>query len=139
MLNFQDELDLSPYSGLYDALVKEDHLLRKLNNLADFIFIVDEVKEHYYLKDGCYVDGNQTKTYSISIKSDLHQEQIEFEQTNEFKELANSRYKIEAKNSELKNRHGFGINKSDGLFGMNLQEATTLFVVNLKRILTLIG
>lgn len=89
------------------------------------------------LKDGCYIDGNQTKTYSISIKSDLHREQIEFEQTNEFKKLARSRYKIEAKNSELKNRHGFGVSKSDGLFGMNLQGATTLFVVNLKRILTL--
>lgn len=46
---------------------------------------------------------------------------------------------IEAKNSELKNRHGFATSKIDGLFGMNLQVAKTLFVVNLKRILTLMG
>ena len=52
MLNFQDELDLSSYSGLYDILVKEDHLLRKLNNLVDFTFIIDEVKENYCLNDG---------------------------------------------------------------------------------------
>ena len=52
MLNFQEELDLSPYSGLYDLLVKEDHLLRKLNNLVDFTFIMDEVRENYCLNDG---------------------------------------------------------------------------------------
>ena len=52
MLNFQEELDLSPYSGLYDLLVKEDHLLSKLNNLVDFTFIMDEVRENYCLNDG---------------------------------------------------------------------------------------
>lgn len=52
MLNFQEELELSPYSGLYDILVKEDHLLRKLNKLVDFSFIVDEIQENYCLEDG---------------------------------------------------------------------------------------
>lgn len=52
MLHFQDELDVSPYSELYDILVKEDHFLRKLNNLVDFSFIVDEVRENYCLDDG---------------------------------------------------------------------------------------
>ncbi len=28
------------------------------------------------LKEGCYKEGAKTKTYSVSIKSDLHQEQI---------------------------------------------------------------
>lgn len=108
------------------------------NQIMTYYFDIKKCK-NCPLKDGCYVEGNQSKTYSISIKSDLHQEQINFEKTDEFKELAKSRYKIEAKNSELKNRHGFATSKSDGLFGMNLQAATTLFVVNLKRILTLIG
>ena len=52
MLNFQEELDLSPHSCLYDILVKEDHLLRKLNNLVDFSFIIEEVRENYCLNDG---------------------------------------------------------------------------------------
>ncbi|GHU41579.1 hypothetical protein FACS1894193_05620 [Bacilli bacterium] len=52
MLNFQEELDLSPYSGLYDILVKEDHLLRRLNTLVDFSFILDELKASYCLNDG---------------------------------------------------------------------------------------
>ena len=111
---------------------------QNINQITAYYFAINKCK-NCPLKDGCYVEGNQSKTYSISIKSDLHQEQIKFEKTDEFKELAKSRYKIEAKNSELKNRHGFATSKSDGLFGMNLQAATTLFVVNLKRILTLMG
>jgi hypothetical protein len=49
------------------------------------------------------------------------------------------RYKIEAKNSELKNRHGYETCTYTGLFGMEIQAATTAFVVNLKRIITLLG
>lgn len=91
------------------------------------------------MREGCYAEGAKSKTYSISIKSDLHQEQIEFENTEEFKELAKNRYMIEAKNSEIKNRHGYSTSKSDGLFGMTVQAATTLFVTNLKRIMTLMN
>ena len=50
---------------------------------------------------------------------------------------AKSRYKIEAKNSELKQRHGYDVATSTGLFGMQMQGAMTIFAVNLKRIITL--
>ena len=53
------------------------------------------------------------------------------------KRKAKSRYKIEAKNSELKHRHGYDVATSAGLFGMEMQGATTIFAVNLKRIMTL--
>lgn len=109
---------------------------QNVNQVMTYYFDINKCKT-CPLKEGCYVEGNWTKTYSITIKSDLHQEQINFEKTDEFKNLAKNRYKIESKNSELKNRHGFDTCKSDGLFGMTLQAATTLFVVNLKRILTL--
>ena len=52
MLSFQEELDLIPHSCLYDILVKEYHLLLKLNNLVDFSFIIEEVLENYCLNDG---------------------------------------------------------------------------------------
>jgi len=52
------------------------------------------------LKNGCYKPGAKTKTYSVSIKSDEHQGQMKFQQTDYFKEKAKHRYKIEAKNSE---------------------------------------
>ena len=51
-----------------------------------------------------------------------------------FKEKA---HKIEAKNSELKHRHGYDISSGSGLVGMHLQAAVTMFTVNLKRIMKL--
>lgn len=65
--------------------------------------------------------------------------QAEFQETESFKELARTRYKIEAKNSELKHRHGHNVALSSGLVGMQLQGTTTIFVTNLKRIIALGG
>lgn len=90
------------------------------------------------LRKGCYKEGTKSKTYSVTIKSMEHAEQEIFQKTDDFKKLARSRYKIEAKNSELKNGHGYGVASSAGLFGMEMQGATTIFAVNLKRILTLL-
>ena len=89
------------------------------------------------LKEGCYKEGAKTKTYSISIKSELHQEQIAFQETDYYKEKAKHRYKIEAKNSELKNVHGYDRAISYGIANMQMQGAMAIFVVNLKRILKL--
>ena len=60
-----------------------------------------------------------------------------FQNSVEFIEKAKSRYKIEAKNSELKHRHGYNVATSAGLFGMQMQGAMTIFAVNIKRIRTL--
>ncbi|WP_026677952.1 transposase, partial [Fictibacillus gelatini] len=68
-----------------------------------------------------------------------HLEQVKFQESDYFKEKSKERYKIEAKNSELKNRHGYKNAKSSGLFGMEIQSATTIFTVNLKRIIKLMN
>jgi hypothetical protein len=90
------------------------------------------------LREGCYKEGAKSKTYSVTIKSTEHKDQEMFQNTEAFKELAKTRYKIEAKNSELKHRHGYDIASSAGLFGMEIQGATAIFAVNLKRILKLL-
>lgn len=72
------------------------------------------------------------------IKSDLHNEQINFQETEFYKEKAKHRYKIEAKNSELKNVHGYSRANSYGLVNMEMQGALAIFTVNLKRILKLV-
>jgi hypothetical protein len=41
-------------------------------------------------------------------KSDLHQEQIAFQETDSYKEKSRHRYMIEAKNSELNKGYGYG-------------------------------
>lgn len=85
----------------------------------------------------CYKNGNRSKTYSVTILSGVHQKQALYQESQEFKELARTRYKIEAKNSELKNRHGYNVAHSKGITGMEIQGATTFFVVNMKRIIKL--
>ncbi|RED56014.1 IS1182 family transposase [Cohnella lupini] len=88
------------------------------------------------IKAGCYNDG-ASKTYSVTIKSNEHSGQAEFQESEYFKVKAKERYKIEAKNSELKHRHGYDVASSSGLLGMQLQGAMAIFAVNLKRILKL--
>lgn len=90
------------------------------------------------LKEGCYKDGAKTKTYSVTIKSDLHQKQISFQESDYYREKAKHRYKIEAKNSELKNVHGYNRAVAYGINNMQMQGAMAIFTVNLKRILKLI-
>ena len=46
-----------------------------------------------------------------------------FQESGYFKEKEKERYKIEAKNSELKHRHGYDVASSSGLVGMELQAA----------------
>ncbi|RID85279.1 hypothetical protein D1953_11830 [Peribacillus asahii] len=91
------------------------------------------------MREGCYKEGAKSKTYSIRVKSTEHKEQIRLQETDEFKTLSKKRYKIEAKNSEIKNPHGYKTAKSVGLFGMEIQGAITIFAVNLKRILKLLN
>jgi transposase len=89
------------------------------------------------LKDGCYKPGAKSKTYGVKIRSTVHQEQQVFQDTDYFKEKAKHRYKIEAKNSELKNVHGYDRATSYGIENMQMQGALAIFTVNLKRIIKL--
>lgn len=107
-----------------------------VNQVDTYFFDVEKCKT-CPLKNGCYKQGAKTKSYSVSIKSDLHKEQMEFQESPYFKEKAKERYKIEAKNGELKNAHGFGRAISYGINNMEMQAAIALFTVNVKRILKL--
>lgn len=88
-------------------------------------------------REGCYKEGAKSKSYSVTINCKEHEEQIEFQKSEYFKDKSKHRYKIEAKNAELKNVHGFDRAISYGLDCMQMQTALTIFAVNLKRILKL--
>ena len=88
-------------------------------------------------RDGCYKEGAKFKTYSISIKAGEQERQAEFQKTPEFKAKARERYKIEAKNAELKHVYGYDRAESYGLYSMQMQGAITIFAANIKRILKL--
>ena len=106
------------------------------NQTETYYFDVEKCKT-CPLRHGCYKEGAKTKSYSVSIKSELHQDQMDFQETNYFKGKAKHRYKIEAKNSELKNVHGYNRATSYGIHNMQMQGAMTIFTVNLKRIIKL--
>ncbi len=104
--------------------------------MSTYYFDVEKCKS-CPLKNGCYKDGAKTKSYSVSIKSNLHQEQIIFQETDYYLQKSKHRYKIEAKNSELKNVHGYSRAISYGINNMQMQGAMAIFTVNLKRIIKL--
>lgn len=107
------------------------------NQVDTYYFDIEKCK-HCPFKEGCYKEDAKSKSYSVCIKSNEHTYQAKFQESNYFKEKSKERYKIEAKNSELKRRHGYDIASSSGLIGMEMQGAMAIFAVNLKRILKLI-
>lgn len=108
----------------------------KNEQVESYFFDVEKCK-HCPFKDGCYKDGAKTKTFNVKIKDDTHIAQMDYMKTEEFKTLYKERYKIEAKNAELKNNYNYGNANSCGKPGITIQGATTLFLANMKRIIKL--
>lgn len=141
----EDEFEFNKDAGMY--VCKAGHMAfrrarqgkknRGENQVDTYYFDIEKCKRCPF-KEGCYKEGAKSKTYSVSIKSTEHIEQKAFQESESFKEKAKERYKIEAKNSELKHRHGYDVSSTSGLVGMQMQGAMAIFTVNLKRILTLL-
>lgn len=140
----EDEFEFNKDAGMY--VCKAGHLaIRKArqgrknqgkNQQDTYYFEVEKCKVCPF-REGCYKEGAKSKTYSVTIKSGEHEAQMAFQETEEFRMKARERYKIEAKNSELKNRHGYDVASYSGLSGMQIQGAMAIFAVNVKRILKL--
>ena len=141
-----DEFEFNKDAGMYQC--KAGHLaIRKAkdsrksegkNPRVVYFFDVEKCKRCPY-REGCYKEGAKSKQYTETLICDSHSEQAQFQETEYFKSKAKERYKIEAKNSELKHRHGYDVASSSGLIGMEMQGAMAIFAVNLKRIIKLMG
>ncbi|HAM63819.1 MAG TPA: IS1182 family transposase [Erysipelotrichaceae bacterium] len=105
--------------------------------IETYFFDVEKCR-HCPQKVGCYKEGSRSKSFSVSLKRNEFQDHLKFMASDEFKLRAKERYKVEAVNAHLKNDYDYRIATSRGLFGMHLQAATTVFVMNMERILTLI-
>ena len=104
--------------------------------IHDFFFDINKCKI-CSRREGCYREGAKSKTYSIPIKREEQKRQLEFQKSQKFKEIARQRYKIEAKNSELKQVYGYDKALSYGIDSMQMQGAMVIFAANIKRILRL--
>ena len=118
----EDEFEFNKDAGMY--VCKAGHMaIRKARqgkkevaeNQTDTYYFDIEKCKYCPFKEGCYKEGAKSKSYSVSIKSNEHTEQAEFQESDYFKEKSKERYKIEAKNSELKHRHGYDVASSSGL------------------------
>ena len=90
-------------------------------------------------REGCFAYNQCSKTYSVSIHSEAQERQKAFQDTDEFKTKYRERYKIEAKNSDLKNNLGYDRAESYGIGSMVLQGAVTIYASNLRRIVRLLS
>ena len=111
--------------------IKKDGIKR--NATMEYTF--DKKKcEKCSCKEKCKIYKQKKKTYMISILSNIHKEQQEFEETEYFKnKIRNERYKIEAKNGEIKQAHGLCKAKYMSLSNMRIQSYLTCIVANIKR------
>lgn len=89
------------------------------------------------LRWDCFRFGQTRKTFSVCHRTEGQKAQIAFQKTEEFRRKARTRYKIEAKNSDLKHNYGYDRADSCGLHAMTLQGAVSMFACNMRRIVRL--
>lgn len=114
---------------------KRDNRIKGVVYSAETHFFDVEKCKYCPQKEGCFKEGSRTKSFSITSKRDEFKEHLKFMESDEFKLRAKKRYKVEAVNAHLKNDYDYRVATSRGLFGMHLQAATTVFVMNMERIL----
>jgi IS5 family transposase len=141
----RDGFEYNKDAGMYQcpaghlAIRKTKHTRKEKGKNGRITYYFDTEKcKTCPMREGCYKDGAKRKNYSVTILSERHQEQKEFQGSKYFKERARERYKIEAKNAELKQAHGLGKADSRGLIAKRIQSYYTAFVVNIKRIVRMI-
>lgn len=142
--NLEDKWDFNKDAGMVvcpagQTAIRKQHVGKKdgaHNPVETYLFDV-EVCKKCPINENCYRKGAKSKSYSISIKSDEHKAQIAFEKTAYFQKEVRERYRIEQKNSELKNRYGCHRSWSNDITGMTLQGAIAVFCANLHRTLRL--
>ena len=140
-----DRFDYNKDAGMYICPAghmaisksKESREKEKKSPREVYFFDVEKCKV-CSLREGCYKPNAKHKTYKITIQKDMHSTQLAFQETDYFKKKYKERYKIEAKNAELKNVYGYERAISYGLSSMQMQGAMVIFAANLKRILKLL-
>ena len=137
--NFEYNKDAGMYvcKAGHMAIRKAKQGSKKVRNQTEcYYFDVEKCKRCQH-KEGCYKEGSKFKTYSVTIKGDTHIKHMDYMETEEFKRLYSERYKIEAKNAELKSNFGYDTANACGKNGITIQGASALFLANIKRIIKL--
>lgn len=121
---------------------REKGMIRKKNYKEESYYFNEVYCVTCKFKNECYLSGGPKKSKVIILSKDrvkdLYPEQVIFQQTKEFKTKYKTRYKVEAKNADLKNNLGYDKAISKGISGMQIQGAVTIFAANMRRIVRLL-
>lgn len=90
------------------------------------------------LKDTCLSPTAKHRVYNVTI-GEFPETRKAFQESEQFKQMYKHRYKIEAKNAELKCNFGYDRAISYGVENMTMQGALSIFACNMKRIINLLG
>lgn len=90
--NSQMKLSLSPYQGIYDAVIPADHLLRRIKENIGFSFVNPMLRKQYCEKFG---RSAKERSYSITQASEKNLERLKFERSEYFRERIKIRHRIE--------------------------------------------
>ncbi len=99
----EDEFEHNKHAGMF--VCPAGHLaIRKArtgkknqgkNQSKTYYFDIEKCKI-CSLKEGCYKSGAKSETYSVKLKSNEHQDQMNLQESDYFKAKSKHRYKIEA-------------------------------------------
>ena len=119
--------------------VRKEHNRSSQNNKNPQIrYFFDGSKCAGCPRDGtCHKKGTKYHRYTVTIPTELHKDQQKFQETDEFKAAMSQRYKIEAKNSDLKHHYGLKKAISSGLFAMQVQGGMAIYAANMMRAIRL--
>jgi hypothetical protein len=87
MISSQSSLTLSPYMVIYDLVVPKDNMLRKIKELVDFSFILEEVKIKYSPDNGRNAVPpirKATDVYSRGLESFLQEQRYPYSRLNPY-------------------------------------------------------
>ncbi|PWI57312.1 hypothetical protein BM613_09455 [Sulfoacidibacillus thermotolerans] len=73
LIRQQQSMTLCPYIELYHLIIPKDNMLRQVNELVDFSFVYDELKEHY-----CKVDESLKTKFSAKNTTDVLEDEIAY-------------------------------------------------------------
>lgn len=136
---YNKDADMMQCRAEYLAKSKHIHQNKGGNRNPRIIYYFDIEKcKKCPLSEGCYKPGAKSKQFCVTQKCEEHENQIHFQETDIFKKRIKERYKIEAKNGEMKDSHGLEYCIYRGLFGMQLQSFLTAITVNIKRMISII-
>lgn len=136
---YNKDADMMQCRAGYLSKRKSIHQNKGKNRNSRIIYHFDIEKcKKCECSEGCFKPGAKSRQFCITQKCEVHENQIRFQETDKFKERIKDRYKIEAKNGEMKDSHGLEYCIYRGLFGMQLQSYLTAITVNIKRMINIL-